>query len=170
MKLKDKNRLLVFSVLLLGVITYFFAIRHTIDLKTKYEELFINKQNSEDYTLNKRKLETKKDSLQNILGGFKNSSVYLQNKLLVKLDEYSKANQVKIVSIEEPHKFELNEVTVNYFRFTLEGDYISMAKTLIEIEANSIFGEFVSLKFIKEKNRRRRKDYLQAEAILKTSL
>ncbi len=170
MKLKDKNIVLVFSIIVLGVITYAFAIRHTIDLKEKYKELTINKKKNEDYTLTKRKLEIKKDSLQKRLGGFRNSSVYLQNKLLVKLDEYSKENQVKIVSIEEPHKFEIDEVSIIYFRFTLEGDYISMAKTLAKIEANSSFGKLVSLKFIKEKDRRRRKVYLQAKAILKTSL
>jgi hypothetical protein len=170
MKLRDKNIILLLFIVLLMVISYFFAIKKTIDLSQTYEELLSNKKNSEEYALSKVKLETKRDSLQNVLGGFKNSSVYLQNKLLVKLDKYSKKNKVKIVSIEEPFKFEINDVVINYFRFTLQGDYVPMAKTLNQIETGSNFGEIVSLQFKKERDRRRRNVYLQVEAILKTSL
>ncbi|WP_157594942.1 hypothetical protein [Psychroflexus tropicus] len=168
--MKTKNSLMIIGVILLLIIAYFLAIQKTIDLAQSYENLLNNKRNTEEYAIRKVQLEARKDSLQAILGGFKSSSVYLQNKLLVKLDEYSRANKVKIIAIEEPFKFEINEVVVNYFRFTLEGDYASMAKTLHQIETGSNFGEIVSLQFKKEKDKRKKYEYLQAQAILKTSL
>jgi len=170
MKLRDKNIVLSLGIIILILITYFFAIKKTVDLSHSYDELLMNKSRTDEYAITKIKLEKRRDSLQNILGGFKNSSVYLQNKLLVKLDEYAKENGVKIISINEPFKFKINDVVVNYFRFSLQGNYASMAKTLHKIETGSNFGEIISLSLLKKQDRRKRKIYLEAEAILKTTL
>ena len=92
----------------------------------------------------------------------------VQYNLLTTLNTLSEENNLKLTSFIEPHVIEQNELLAKTYEFHLEGSYNSIIEVIYYLEQNTKFGEVINLHFELKKNRKTRKEYLQARILLKS--
>jgi hypothetical protein len=94
--------------------------------------------------------------------------IALQNSMLRTINTYAEANKLKVIGFIEPHKIAQNDLTINTYQFTLEGDYNAIITLIHQLEQNTKFGEIINLNFKKLKNHKTGEFYLQAGVLLKS--
>ena len=63
---------------------------------------------------------------------------------------------------------EQNELIAKTYEFSLEGNYNSILELIHHLEQNTKYGEVINVYFELKKQRRSRKNYLQARVLLKS--
>lgn len=165
---KTKNILITIGFVVALLICYQLAFSKTLNLRNNYSQLRKEKSiysNIPKTLSNLRQKEKYYDSLQikyQLNGGS------IQNTLLKNINEYSNANNLKIVSFFEPHVVVQNDLTIKSYQFSIEGDYNSIIKLIYKIEQETKFGEIENVFFEKKKNFKTGKDYLQVQILLKS--
>lgn len=165
---KTKNIVLIVGFLLTVVIAYKYAIVNTLQLKSEYktlkqEAIVFNNLPSQLSSLKQR--EKYYDSL---LTKYQLNESSMQNSMLRTINTYAKAHNLIVVDFIEPHKIAQNDLTVNTYKFTLEGDYNAIITLIYQLEQQTKFGEIINLNFKKLKNYKTGKFYLQAGVLLKS--
>lgn len=164
---KTKNIILIITFFLTIILCYKLAISKTIVLtkqhKTLKQQDLLLKNTPKQISLLKQK-QTYYDS---ILVKYQLNESSLQNNLLKTINTYSDSSNIKVISFVEPHTIKTNNLKVNNYLFTLEGNYNAILQLVYKLEQQTKFGEIVNLHFEKKKNFRTNKEYLQASILLR---
>lgn len=167
MTIKTKNKILIIGFLVILIVCYQLAISKTISVKKEYnalkQESLLFKDTSKQVSL----LKQKQDYYNGILAKYQLDGSSIQNNLLKTINTFAEQNDLKVVSFLEPHVINKNDMKINTYQFTLEGDYNPIIKLIHSLEQDTKFGEIINLHFEKKTNFRIGKDYLQAAILLK---
>ncbi len=167
MKTKTKNIILFAAFFLALILCYQLAISKTVALKKTFntlktqEELFKNTPRQMSLLKQKQKYY---DSLLNMYQIHGNS---MQNNLLKTINTFADSSNIKVSNFLKPHSIIRNDLKVNTYQFTLEGNYNAILRLIHQLEQHTKFGEIINLHFEKKKNFRTGRHYLQAHVLLK---
>ncbi|MFC5044450.1 hypothetical protein ACFSTE_14870 [Aquimarina hainanensis] len=165
---RTKNRLLITGLLLLAYIAYQYGFSKTVALRSEVVKLTEQKTQYQNAPAQLAALAAKEKQLDQILEKNNVAGNSVQNNLLATLNRLSDSTQVRITTFEKPHIFteEVSKKTTTTYNFTLEGDYRSLLHILYQLEQRYSYGNIVSAGFIKKKNYKTRKQYLQCQVLL----
>ncbi|GAA3553780.1 hypothetical protein [Snuella lapsa] len=165
---KTKIILLLLGFLLTLTLCYQLAISKTIELNVTYKDL---KQQEALYKNAPRQmslLKQKQHYYDSLLTKYQLQGNSVQNNLLKSINTFADSTNIKVVHFLEPHKVVNNDITINTYQFTLEGDYNNMVRLIHKLEQKTKFGEIINLHFEKKKNFRTGTFYLQLHVLLKS--
>ena len=165
---KTKNILLIVGFLLALVLCYKLAISKTISLKKEFNSLALEETLFENAPKQVSLLKQKQKYYDAILDKYQLNGSSLQNNLLKTINTYADSTNLKVVNFLEPHIIKKNDLKINTYQFTLEGDFNAILKLIHKLEQKTKFGEIINLHFEKKKNFRTGKSYLQAYLLLKS--
>jgi len=167
MKPRTKNILLIASFLCVLFLGYKLAISKTIALKREYNRLSAQETLYENIPKQLSFLHSKENYYDSILQKYKLNETSLQNNLLKSLNVMSDSLNFKVIKFNEPHTFSSGSgQTQNTYHFSLEGGFESVLTCIYQLEQHYKFGEITHVQFLKQKNYRTQKDYLQAEIFI----
>lgn len=165
---KAKNIALVSGFLLAILLCYKLALNKTINLKQEYNQL----KNQEVLFKNTPRqlslLKQKQKYYDSILTKHKISGNSIQNNLLEVINRYANNSKIKVITFLKPHVIIQNNLKVNTYQFTLQGDYNALIKLIYKLEQETKFGEIINLHFEKKKNYRTNKHYLEVHVLLRS--
>ncbi len=159
---------LLIGVLATIFICYKLAISKTFTAKKQYQNL---KQQELLFKNTPKKLsilQQKQVYYDSILNKYQLNGNSLQNSLLQNITLFATQNNLKIIDFLEPHTSMHNEIVIKTYQFTLQGDYNNIITLIHQLEQKAKFGEIINLQFIKQKNYRTGRYYLQAKVLLKS--
>lgn len=165
---KSKNIVLVVGFLIGLMLCYQLAISKTLSLKNQYDGLkqedVLFKNTPKQLSL----LKQKQKYYDSLLNEYQIKGSSIQNSLLKTINTLSEENNLKVIRFLEPHILKENDLTIKTYQFTIEGNYNSILKLIHHLEQNTKFGEITNCHFVKKKNFRTGKYYLQANVLLKS--
>ena len=165
---KNKNILLIIGFILFIILCYNLAISKTIAQKKQYFNLkqqeLLFKNAPKQLSLLRQK-EVYYDSL---LAKYQLDGSSIQNNLLRTINLFVEENNLKIINFLEPHRISKNELIINTYEFTVEGDYNSINNLIYQLEQKTKFGEVIYLHFEKKKSFRTGRHYLQARVLVRS--
>tara|TARA_R110002051_G_scaffold2660_1_gene14289 strand:+ start:32657 stop:33178 length:522 start_codon:yes stop_codon:yes gene_type:complete len=160
---KQKNSALVAGFVLLLLISYFFSIEKTFDLKQRAKELYQEKellQNASQRIFNLQQENKYLDSILQVKEiSIENS---FQQTLLQKLNSFQKEVPVTIMAFNEPHIIEQDNTILKTYSLEIKGDFQSLMLLLNTFEKQQL-GKLTSVTFEKKKNYRRNREELIGE-------
>jgi len=113
-------------------------------------------------------LKQKQVYFDSILAKYQLDGSSIQNNLLKKINEFSRLNNLKVVSFLEPHVQQQNELLVKTYDFLIEGTFNDINMLMYQLEQQTKFGEIINLHFEKKKNYKTNTYFLQARVLLKS--
>lgn len=165
---KTKNIILVVAFLLTVVIAYKYAIANTLQLKSEYNTLKQEAVVFDNMPQQLSSLKQREKYYDSLLTKYQLGESSMQNNMLRTINTYAEVNKLKVIDFLEPHKITQNDLSINTYQFTLEGDYNAIISLIHQLEQETKFGEIINLNFKKLKNYRTGKYYLQAGVLLKS--
>jgi len=165
---KTKNIIIIVGFLLVVVIAYKFAFVKTFHLKNEYQTLKQGATVYDNLPLQLSSLKQREKYYDSLLTKYQLGESSMQNSMLKAINTYAETHKLKVIGFIEPHKITQNDLIVNTYQFTLEGDYNAIISLIYQIEQKTKFGEVINLNFKKQKNYRTGKYYLQASVLLKS--
>ncbi len=165
---KNKNILLIVGFLLFVIICYNLAISKTIAQKKQYSNLKKQELLFKNAPKQLSLLRQKEMYYDSLLIKYQLDGSSIQNNLLRTINLFADVNNLKVVNFLEPHHISINELTINTYEFTLEGEYNSINNLIYQLEQITKFGEVINLHFEKKKNFRSGRHYLQARVLVKS--
>ena len=165
---KTKNILLVVGFFIVVVMAYKYAIANTLQLKTEYKTLQQEALVFDNMPLQLSSLKQRERYYDSLLTKYQLGESSMQNSMLNTINTYASAHQLKVIDFIEPHRIQHNDLTVNTYQFTLEGQYNAILSLIYQLEQHTKFGEIINLNFKKQKNYKTGKYYLQASVLLKS--
>lgn len=168
MRQKTKNILLVIGFFLIVIIAYRYAIVNTLQLKKEYGMLQKEALVFDNLPTQLSALRHKERYFDSLLTTYQLGESSMQNSMLNTINTYADANQIKVVDFIEPHRIKQQDLTVNTYQFTIEGNYNALLSLVHQLEQHTKFGEIINLNFKKVKNYKTGKHFLQASVLLKS--
>ncbi|NRB84035.1 MAG: hypothetical protein HRU49_09730 [Winogradskyella sp.] len=165
---KTKNRLLIVGFVLMLCMSYQLSISKTIAAKQRYETLSQDALLFNNAPKQISMLRQKEKHFDSILGKYQLNGLSLQNNLLKTIADLAKKHRLKVISFNEPHKTENDEMSTNHYQFGLQGDFNGILQLVYVLEQETRFGEVVHLNFERKKNYRTNRYYLEAQVLLKS--
>lgn len=134
-------------VLVLGIcgfyfLAYYFAVSKTVDASIEIKELRSSYQNNQRISKNILKLERQNSYFDSIIQKNRISNTSLQNNILMYLNNYTKEEENKSVSIVRFHKEHtaiIKNTKVFSFIIDLKGSYRAIERLLYDMEVNNSF-------------------------------
>jgi hypothetical protein len=164
---KNRNILLIVGFIMALFLCYKLAIVKTVDLKNEFDTLKSQELLFKDTPKQVSLLKQKQKYYDSILNKYHLSGSSLQNNLLKTINTFADSSGIKVITFLEPHIVTINDLKVNTYQFTLEGDYNAILKLIYKLEQKTKFGEIINLHFEKKTNFRSGTKYLQAHILLK---
>ena len=168
MKQKNKNIFLVVGFLVSLLVIYNVAISDTLATKQKLESLKDGMRGLENMPQIISNLNQKEKFLDSILESNNIKGTSVQNNLLRFLNGETNGKDFKIIGFEEPHEIMVDGAIIVSYSFRLEGGYEDILKTIYSLEQENTIGTIRHIDFLKERDFRKRKDYLRCTVILET--
>ncbi|GAA3647426.1 hypothetical protein [Flavivirga jejuensis] len=165
---KTKNILLLAGFLLVLVLCYQLSFSKTLDIKKEYHSLKAQEALFENTPKQVSLLKQKQKYYDSLLTKYQLNGSSVQNNLLKTINTFADNTNLKVVHFLEPHIINKNDLRINTYQFTLEGDYNHIIKLIHKLEQQTKFGEITNLHFEKKKNFRTGRYYLQAHILLKS--
>ncbi|MHA7057060.1 hypothetical protein ACWGOQ_0007565 [Aquimarina sp. M1] len=165
---RNKNILLVISLLLVLYVAYQFGFAKTFAIHNKMVALQSQKEAYQSAPAQLAALTNKERQLDEILKKNNVEGNSLQNSILKVLNTLSGDSKYKIITFEEPHTYydETSKETTTTYNFTLQGDYKSLIQVVYALEQKYSFGNVIHVNFEKKKNFRTGKSFLQCSLLL----
>jgi Tfp pilus assembly protein PilO len=165
---RTKNILITIGFLVVAVISYNFAIANTLELRSEYKTLKTDAVVFENLPAQLSNLKQKEIYFDSLLQKYQLNEYSMQNSILKAITVYTEDKGIKILDFVEPHSSLKDDLTINSYQFTLQGDYKSIIKLIYQFKQHTKFGEIINLHFEKKKNFRTGKNYLQARVLLRS--
>lgn len=167
MKQRTKNYLLITAFILVLIVAYKFSFSKTLTVKKEFEDLEMKISTGKQASVNPEALKSKESYLDSIIDKNKLKNISLQNSLLQVLNENGKKGSVKIIAFKEPHIFiKESNLKQTSFQFILEGNYKDLEDVLFLLENEYSFGSLSHISFLKKKDYKLNKDFLQCLVII----
>jgi len=160
---KNKNILLVLGFFVVLFIAYSFSIKKTMEAKELLTTLWSEKELQSNAQSKIFNLQQENAHLDAILRkrdlSIENS---FQQTLLKKINSFAEKEKITIISFEEPHEFERNEINLKTYFFEIKGDFRALLKLINELERQQL-GQLVSVNFTKKKKYRTNRTALSCQ-------
>ncbi|MEN1784419.1 MAG: hypothetical protein AAGF77_04690 [Bacteroidota bacterium] len=104
----------------------------------------------------------KEQSLDATLKEMNLGDTSVENNLLGAITRGAAEGTVRIVDFQETHSVTTNDLTIDTYRFSLEGSFNDILKVVHGLELQGSFGKVVHADFVKNKKTRRKKEHLVA--------
>lgn len=160
---KNKNILLVVGFFVVLFIAYSFSIKKTMEAKELLTTLWSEKELQSNAQSKIFNLQQENAHLDAILRkrdfSIENS---FQQTLLKKINSFAEKEKITIISFEEPHEFERNEINLKTYFFEIKGDFRALLKLINELERQQL-GQLVSVNFTKKKKYRTNRTALSCQ-------
>lgn len=168
MKGKNKIIVLIAGFILALLLCYRLAISRTITLKQEYQSLrnqeILFKNTHAQMTL----LKQKQHYYDSLLSKYHRNDGPLQNNLLKVINSFADSTNLKVVDFAEPHVVQTDDLKINSFRFSLEGDFNAIIQLIHQLEQKTKFDEVINVHFEKKKNFKTGYYYLRTNVLLKS--
>ncbi len=168
MSSKTKNRVLISGFILALFFSYQLAIKNTLNEKSRYNQLKNEETIFQNIPKQLLSLNKKKEYYDSLLAKYQLGETSLQNNLLKNINKNAQELNLKVIDFNEPHIAEKNKLKINTYKITLEGSFNNITQLIYRLEQKTRFGELVNVHYIKQKNYRTRKEYLQATMMLQS--
>ena len=165
---KNKIRLLLLGFAVLLFSSYRLAISNTLSLKKEYNVLKKEMDSFRNFDAELMQLTQKEISLDSVLTKLSLNSLSVENSLIRFLDIQCKDFNTTIVDFNPTHIVNSNNGKLSTYNFKLQGRFTDLLKVLHKIETDSKFGELSHVSFVKSKNLRTRKSFLQVDVLLQS--
>ncbi|NAY93491.1 hypothetical protein GTQ34_16385 [Muricauda sp. JGD-17] len=166
--LKNKVTLLISGFLLLLFLCHKLAISKTIEARKDYLSSKSNRFAYEDTYQNLSALNKKEVHLDSILRRLDHSGTSIENNLLREINKEADKNGLMVIDFNPAHVFKIDDTSYKTFNFILRGDFISILKSIHYLEMKSSFGQIIHMNFVKNKDNRTSKFYLEATIFIQT--
>ncbi len=168
MSARQKTIALLLGLLLLLAVSYPLAISRTVALKKEHD--ILNKELSSfgNFDNEFNRLFQKEIHLDSVLTKLSLNDLSAENSLIRFLDIQSKQFNTILVDFNPTHSVASDNGVLSTYNFKIQGDFSNLLQVLHKIETESSFGEVSHVAFVKSKNRRTRKTFLQAEVLLQS--
>ncbi|GAB1856176.1 hypothetical protein MHTCC0001_10110 [Flavobacteriaceae bacterium MHTCC 0001] len=151
---------------MVAILCYTLAISKTIALKQEVKQLEKQEISFKNTPKQLMLLKQKQKYYDSILAKHQIKGSSIQNNLLNLINSYADSSNIKVITFLEPHTVTQNNLKVNTYTFTLEGNYNDILLLIYKLESNTKFGEIINFHFEKKKNFRTNTFYLQASILL----
>ncbi|SFJ00654.1 hypothetical protein [Olleya namhaensis] len=165
---KTKNILLISGFLLVLLIVYQLAISKTYDQKKQYTTLKKQELLFKNAPKQLSLLKQKEVYYDDLLTKYQLDGSSIQNNLLKTINIFADKNNLKVINFLEPHRISKNELIINTYEFTVEGNYNNIIGLIHQLEQKTKFGEIINLQFEKKKNFKTGKNHLQSRVLLRS--
>ena len=165
---KTKNILLLVGFAFALILCYQLAISKTIALRKEYQDLTQQEAFFKNTPKQVSLLKQKERYYDTLLAKYQLKGSSIQNNLLKAITVLADSSHFKVVSFLEPHSVQQNDLKINTYQFTLEGDFNAILKLIHQLEQGTKFGEIINLHFEKKMNYKKGSYYLQATVLLKS--
>ncbi len=157
-----KQKYVILGLVVLFVISYFFAFRKTVALNKQYKSLAVKEQLYTSAPKRMSALRGKDKAYNQFLKEQNLSENSLNNDLLQALHVLAVTHKLLIQEFNDPHIFvdENTKSKTTTYIFSLKGSYAGILKLIYELEQKYAFGNITYLNFEKKKNYRSGKNYL----------
>ena len=167
MNQKVKNTLLISSFIIVCLFAYNFSFLKT---KEKFQELKnLEHQESLNNTYLKKINYLKQQDiyyskqLEELQISIESS---FQNNLLTVISNFNQNEPIKIINFESPYRFKLNNGLQETYVFTIESNFKTILNLLYKFEQQYRVAKIISVNFIKTKDYKKNKTFLQCEIYL----
>ncbi len=168
MDIKKKIILYGLGLVFIGIASYQYAIKRTLDTIEEYESLEASLANTQNVSIVLPRLKRQKTALDSILQLKNQPQELYQSHLLAFIQEESESNtSLNLTSFLEPHIVNFNDAKLTEYSyiFKLEGDYKSLEQLFYNLNKNYP-GQAASIDFKIEKEYYNSKETLVASIIL----
>ncbi|MFT6637668.1 MAG: hypothetical protein ACJAYP_000224 [Flavobacterium sp.] len=169
MKLNNKNKILVFSFIILLLVVYQFAIKQTIHFKNEHSELKNKERFLENTEINKNELIIKNKKIDLFLQQFNfdnSSNSNLQSYLLRFIGKKTNDLDLQIISFEEAKSSTDDKTTTTHYNFSVEGSFNKALLLANTIDNNPILGNIIHFETIKKTDYKENKVKIISKIIL----
>lgn len=167
MSYKKKNILLAISVGVLLLFIYVFNISETFEYMGQYKELLKEKEKIDNSTVEVRMLRNQSAALDSIL---KKENISINNSfqqiVLKKINDFKETNAIELTEFSNMISIKDNGIEAQLYPITVQGNFNELLSFLNYMEQQGL-GEIKNYSFLKKKNYRTRKEYLQLKLYLK---
>jgi len=164
---KNKNILLVVGFVLALVIAYQFAIADTLALRKTYNDLQKEQSIFQSTPQKLASLKQRERVYDSVLNANNIGGSSMQNELLRSISEISESSNLKITAFNEPHTFENENYQTLTYSFSVTGSFNNIQKLLHHLEQKTSFGELVNVQYKRNRDYRKRRNYLEAAILLR---
>lgn len=161
-----KLKLLYLGIGLLTLLSYQLALRNTLVLASKSQELESDLLIGSVSPRQQAQLKQQITGYSKYLADLNLSNTSFQNNLLRHLNISSKEFGTVVTAFNQPHEFSLDQNTFLTYSFNLQGSFSEILKTIHALENQGGFGEIVHIDYEKKTDHRRRATYLEATVMV----
>jgi len=166
MSIKDKNKILVGGFVGVLLIGYFFSITDTLSLKENYKRLKSEEHIFENLPQRVATLNKKENYYDSLMVHYQIAEASLQNSLLKSVENYALDNELKIVTIEQPHILVKDQRKISSYAFAVSGNFRNILGLNYHLEQKSKFGKVSNVHFEKKINHKTKRATLEGRFIL----
>lgn len=166
MKQSTKNVLLIGGFFLILVVAYQYSFSKTFEVKRELDSLKKEVEQNSGSFQNINSLGEKETDIDAYISENRIGNTSLQNNLLKVLNEQAGEKSYKIINFKEPHIQKNKNGTITSFRFSLEGEYLSIQEVLYKLEKDYSFGSLSHISFERKKDYRLNRNYLQCSVLV----
>ncbi|WP_111684201.1 hypothetical protein [Winogradskyella tangerina] len=163
---RTKNIVLVGSFILVVFIAYKCAFSNTYIIKQELQMLQKEASVFDNIPLEISRLKQKEHYFDSILSEYKLTDSSIQNNMLGTINEFASSHNLSVIEFIKLHKIEQNELEINTYKFTIQGSYNEIITLVHQLEQRTKFGEIFNLKFVRKKNYKTGRYYLQAHILI----
>lgn len=150
---KKRVLLLIFGLIVMLFIVQRFAIRRTLNLKSKCK-VMINKLDEADGAPDAIfKLKDRLNIIESIVGENILYGNDIQELILEEASNYCSKNKLVLKSLPRSHEFPVNNYIVETCILEVEGGFTGLLKLVFLFEQKLTLGKITSVSFIKEEDR-----------------
>jgi len=164
--LKNKIVALLIGFVFVLVLSYSLAISKTLDIRKQYKTLKNEESQFNNLSQQLSMLHKKDAHLDSILASLNLGNTSIENNLLRVVNQETDKNDLKVMDFDPPHTYQMDGTTYKTFNFVLRGNFTDILKTIHTLEMKSSFGEVAHIEFIKQKNYRTSKYFLEATILI----
>jgi len=165
-KTKTKIRIALLSLILFGFLSYQLAISNTLNLRKEYLVLSQDQRLNSNVEGRTNSLMQREVYLDSVLSSLNLGSGSTQNSLLDFMSRNEEKNKIKVIDFNPAHSVQQTSGTLITYDIRLQGSFLGILKTLHELETNSGFGSLSHVYFVKSRNLRTKRSYLEANLLI----
>lgn len=165
---RNKNILLILGFIAVLFFCYQVSIKKTFTLKNEITNLNDSIYRYESLSKKAQNLKAKESYFDSILSTNNLKNVSIQNNILEDLNTLSEQKGFSIIGFNEPHSISENNININSYPFTVQGDFNDILELIYHFEQETNLGKIVHVNFEKKRNYRRRSDYLECFVVIES--
>ena len=167
MNLKQKNIALFLGFIFSLWIAHLLSFSKTLELKKQHGTLKEEALLFENGAQKLLQLKQENHYYDSIFKSKKiSTSRSFQNNLLSVINSFADSAMIKVVSFENPHKFQQEGSEVLTYAFTVQGNFNQITRLIYQLEQRYKLGKIISINYVKKRNYRKRLEYLECDVLL----